>query len=87
MKVNFSSSEGIARRNDMPTADGSSTGHVDGATAWRMLLKRRRGRLGCRFGHFRRPYGHADQWVRLPVPAEGFLLVFYDNHSPKINRF
>ena len=39
----------------------------------------------ARFWHFRWPYGHAGQWVRLP--AWGFLLVFYSNHGPKMHRF
>ena len=33
-----------------------------------------------RFGHFRWPYSHADQWVQ--PPARGFLFVFY-NIAPK----
>jgi len=30
-------------------ADSSSTGPIDGAATWRMLLKRRRRRLRCHF--------------------------------------
>jgi len=36
-------------------------------------------------GHFRCPYNHADQWVRLP--AWGFLVVFHGNHGPKMHGF
>jgi len=31
------------------------------------------------------PYGHANQWVRLP--AWSVLLVFSSKHSPEIHRF
>ena len=64
------------------SADGSSRReHIDGEATWRMLLKRHRRRLRCRFGHLRWPYGRANEEVRLPV--WGFLLVFYSNRSPK----
>ena len=36
------------------------------------------------FRHFQWPYGHSDQWVRLP--AWGFLFS-YSNHSLKTHRF
>jgi len=42
-----------ARRNDM--ALPMAIPHIDSAAAWRMLLKRRRRRLRCRYGHFQRP--------------------------------
>jgi len=45
--------QGIARRNDMPQLMAVRRGHIDGAATWRMLLKQRRRRLRCRFGHFR----------------------------------
>ena len=50
----------------MLLADGSSTGapHIDGAAIWRMLLKRRRRQIRCRFAV-------SNQMVRLP--ACGFL--------------
>jgi len=39
-----------------------------------MLLKRRGRQFRCRFGHFRCPYGHTDQWVRLPAWVQCFIV-------------
>jgi len=42
-------------------------------------------RFHIRFDRFRWPYGHAGKWFRLP--ALGYLLLLYSNHSPKMHRF
>ena len=50
----------------------------------RLLYIAAAGSWSCACMVLRWPYGHADQWVRLP--AWGFLLVSYSDHSPKMHR-
>ena len=53
---------------------------------WRTLLKiwPCMATASSRFGHFQWSYDRNDQSIRLP--ALGFLLMFYTNHSPKRHR-
>jgi len=46
--------------------------HIDGAVTWRILLKRRRRRLCCRFDRFRQPMNSTSSKE-----------VFYCSHRPK----
>jgi len=76
-----------ASRDMPPSADCSLTGGGDISKVQPPSVcfwKRHRRRPRCRFGHVRLPSSHADQWALLP--ALGFLLVFYSNHSPNMHR-
>ena len=73
-------------RNGMPAANNSSR-----CSFRPFRFPRYRGpnltndRCDFDFWHFGLLEEHANQWAWLP--AWGFLLVFYSNHSPKLHRF